>query len=164
MNERSKDITQKKQKPRYESLEHTADVYIKAHGSTLAEAFENAAFALFDTITDVSGVKSIGEYRIELAADNQESILVNFLNELLFIWETEGVLLSEFNVTLSEIDGKDNKGKCMIKALVRGEKYDEKKHIYKTQIKSVTYHGIGIAENNDVSQDERYSVNVLFDV
>ncbi len=59
----------------YELIDHTADVGIKAYGKTISEAFENAAKAMFDIITDNSEIESIGQYDIELKSDNDEIII-----------------------------------------------------------------------------------------
>ena len=69
----------------YEILDHTADVLIRAYGKTLAEAFEHAAKAMFDIITDNSEIESMGQYTIELEAPNVDQLLVDWLSELLFL-------------------------------------------------------------------------------
>ena len=71
----------------YELIDHTADVGIKAYGKTLSEAFENAAKGMFDIITDSSEIESIGQYNIELEAPDLEQLLVDWLSELLYLFE-----------------------------------------------------------------------------
>ncbi len=69
---------------RYKLLEHTADAMVEAYGETLGERFANAAYAMFDQITDVTKIEPLGELKIVLKAENMEQLLVDFLQELLF--------------------------------------------------------------------------------
>jgi SHS2 domain-containing protein len=73
---------------RYRLLEHTADALVEVHGATLEERFENAAYALFDQITDASTIVPRGEVEVSVSADSREQLLVDFLQELLFLHDT----------------------------------------------------------------------------
>ena len=117
----------------YELIDHTADIAIKANGKTLAETYENAARAMFDIITDKSEVESIGQYDIELEAQDLEQLLVDWLSELLFINSSKNLVFGFFKV---EIDEKNKK----LKGRVFGEKYSIGKHNIGVEIKAVTYH------------------------
>ncbi len=133
---------------RYESQEHTADALVLVHGRDLSERFANAAYALFDQITDVTKVKPKGELKIALEADSREQLLVDFLQELLFVNDTEDLVFAKFDV---KTDGKK------LEALVWGEKFDEKRHPKRSVVKGVTYHKLEF-------DDEKGTVTVLFDV
>ncbi len=133
---------------KYKLLEHTADALVEAHGKNLGELFGNAAFAMFDLMTDLSKVKPKGELKVTLEAESKEQLLVDFLQELLFLHETEGIVLSEFEV---KTDGRK------LDALVWGEKFDEKRHTKHAVVKAVTYHMLKF-------DDEKGTVTVLFDV
>ena len=71
---------------KYTLIDHTADIGIKAYGKSLSEAFENAAKGMFDIITDNSDIDSVGQYDIELSADDLEQLLVDFLSDLLYFF------------------------------------------------------------------------------
>ena len=133
---------------RYRLLEHTADAMVEVHGKDLNERFGNAAYALFDQITDVSKVEPKGEMKIALSAETRDQLLVDFLQELLFLHDTEDLVLCEFDVTT---DGKN------LEARVRGEKFDEKKHTKRSVVKGVTYHRLEF-------DDEEGVITILFDV
>jgi SHS2 domain-containing protein len=133
---------------RYRTLEHTADAMVEVFGNTLAERFANAAYAMFDQITDVSRVEPRGEMKIVLKAENREQLLVDFLQELLFIHDTEDLVFGEFEV---KTDGKE------LEARVKGEKFDEKKHPKRSVVKGITYHRLEF-------DDEEGTITVLFDV
>jgi len=133
---------------RYKLLEHTADAMVEAYGKSLGERFGNAAYAMFDQITDIKNVEPRGELKVVLSADSREQLLVDFLQELLFLHDTEDLLFSQFDV---KTDGK------AIEAILKGEKYDPSRHSKRSLVKGVTYHKLNI-------DDSRGTVTVLFDV
>jgi SHS2 domain-containing protein len=133
---------------RYELLEHTADVMIKAHGSELEECFANAAYALFDQITDVSKVGRSEEVRFVVSGHDNESLLFNFLSEFLFIHDAKHLLLSEFHVKI--------KG-TSLQCTAKGEKFDPKRHDYRHDVKAITYHMLEV-------NTEEPSVTVILDI
>jgi len=136
---------------KYEIIDHTADIGAKAYGKNLSEAFENAAKAMFDIITDKSEIESVGQYDIILESDNLESLLVDFLSELLFLHDAKNLVFGFFKV---EIDEKENK----INARVFGDKFNLSKHKIGSEIKAVTYHML------EVKKGKKCSVQILFDI
>jgi SHS2 domain-containing protein len=133
---------------KYEFLEHTADVGLKAYGSTLEEIFENAALGMFDLMTDVSLVRSTGEVEVRVQSQDLESLMVDWLTELLCVHELENVFLSEFDLVIEGLS---------LEAKVRGEAVDPSRHPLETLIKAVTYHMI------EVNPKEGYAI-VIFDI
>ncbi len=73
----------------FEILEHTADVGIVAYGSDMKQAFANAAKGLFSIITELDDVEETGHRDIALTAPDRESLLVAWLNELIYLFDTE---------------------------------------------------------------------------
>ena len=135
----------------YELIDHTADVGVKAYGKKLSEAFENAAKAMFDIITDKSYIESVGEYDIKLEAPDLEQLLVDFLSKLLFLNSAQNLVFGFFKV---ELDEKKN----TLLAHVFGEKYNISKHKIGSEIKAVTYHML------EVNNKKPYYVQVIFDI
>jgi SHS2 domain-containing protein len=133
----------------YELIEHTADVGVKAYGKTVAEAFEHAAEAMFDIITDTSTIQAVGQYDIELEAPDLEQLLVDWLSKLLFLNDAEDLVFGKFEVTITG---------TRLSARVLGEKYNTKKHRMGVEIKAVTYHMIKVNEKDPIF------VQVLFDI
>ena len=133
----------------YELIDHTADIGVKAYGKNLSEAFEHAAKAMFDIITDNSEIESVGQYDIKLEAPDLEQLLVDFLSELLFLNSAKNLVFGFFKV---ELDEKNNS----LSARVFGEKYNISKHKIGAEIKAVTYHIL------EVKKKKPYSVQVLF--
>jgi len=133
----------------YELIEHTADVGVKAYGKTVAEAFEHAAEAMFDIITDTSTIHPVGEYHIQLEAPDLEQLLVDWLSELLYLNDAKNLVFGKFQVVIE---------KNHLSARVFGEEYNTTKHKMGTEIKAVTYHIL------QVNKKDPIFVQVLFDI
>jgi SHS2 domain-containing protein len=132
-------------KKSYELLEHTADAYIAAYGKDLAEAFENAAVAMFDVMTDVEKVSPEVEDSIEVSGEDEYALLYNWLEALLVKFEIEGMLYSKFEV--QEL-GKEN-GVFKLKAKIWGEKFNPERHPQRVGVKAVTYHQMEIMKERE---------------
>ncbi len=130
---------------KFEFLEHTADVYIAAHGKSLAEGFENAALAMFEVMTDTEKVSADVEDSVEVVAEDEYALLYSWLEALLVKFETQNMLYSKFKI--SSID-ETSEG-YRIKATVWGEKFNIEKHTQKVGVKAVTYHRMEIIKEID---------------
>jgi len=130
---------------RFEFLEHTADVYIRAHGKTMEEAYENAALAMFETMTDTDKIAQTQQETLDVEAEDQYALLYNWLEALLVKFETEGMLCSKFQIT----DWKEAADAFKFRANVWGEKFDPKKHPQKVGVKAVTYHRMVVIHEVD---------------
>ncbi len=136
---------------KYILIDHTADIGIDVFGATLHELFTNAAFALFDIITDLPKVENKVEYQISISGIDREQLLVNWLSELLYLHDVKNLLFKDFCV----VNLQDNQ----LNASARGEVFSEDKHIIKTEIKAVTYHCLSI-----VQEDHHWKARVIFDL
>ena len=130
---------------KFEFLEHTADVYIRAHGKTVKEAFENAALAMFEVMTDTDRISPDIEGSVEVEAEDEYALLYSWLEALLVKFETENMLYSKFKI--SNI-AETSEG-FRIQAVVWGEKFNAKKHTQKVGVKAVTYHRMEIIKERD---------------
>ena len=134
----------------FEILDHTADVGIIAYGADLKQAFASAARALFSLITELDDVEEIIHQDIKLTASDKESLLVGWLNELIYRFDTEGILFKRFDISqLSDTH---------LEARGYGEKVDSSKHSLKTGVKGATYHML------KVDKTDGFRVQVLFDI
>ena len=134
----------------FEILEHTADIGITAYGTDLKEAFANAARGMFSLITELGDIKEVEHREIELIADDRENLLVQWLNELIYLFDVENMLFNRFDI--SRLD------ETHLKAICYGEKADSSRHTLKTGIKAATYHMLEI----EISNGSR--IQVLFDI
>lgn len=133
---------------RFELLDHTADILVKAYGKTLEECFANAALAMFDQMVDVSTIKPVGEVELMIEGSEKEELLFDLLSELLYLHDVDRVVLASFDVSFTEMG---------LSCLAKGEKLDLERHSPKTEIKAVTFHLLEVDEDTP-------SVTVLFDI
>lgn len=136
---------------RYEQFSHTADIGVKVFGRSLKELFENAAFAMFDIIADLEGLKGPIVKKIALTAPNKEELLIAWLDELLYNFYTKQIVFYEFKV--------DELSDDMIKAKAFGRGLAVNRNRLKTEIKAATYYNLKI-----IKRDDYYEVDIIFDV
>ncbi len=134
----------------YEQFDHTADVGVKAWGEGLEEAVREIARGMFDVITDIDTVDAVEEKVVEVESDSLEMLVVDFLSELVFVFEVEGMVFSDFEIEIHEDDSYRLKARCF------GEKMDLQKHPQGSAIKAVSYHEIEV--------DREGKVRIIFDV
>jgi SHS2 domain-containing protein len=135
----------------YHQIEHTGDIGIQIFGSDLQQLFEHAGFALLDLITDLSQVRPTQTRKINIQAGDREELLVNWLSELNYIFQTEYWLACQFKIT----DLAENN----LAATVAGEPRDPKRHPIRVEIKAVTFHRLQIMQDSN-----GYTGQVIFDV
>lgn len=135
---------------KFRFFDHEADIGVEIYGESFEELFKNAAHALFSIIVEKRGENSDVTYekKIELKKDGE--LLISFLNELIFLWETEGFVLEDLSIELDEEK---------LKATLFGKKFDEKVHAVKKEVKAVTYHNFEIKKT-----DSGYTSRLIFDI
>jgi len=134
----------------FEIIDHTADVGIIAYGADISQAFANAARALFSLITELDNVAEVLHRDIEVTASDQESLLVQWLNELIYLFDVEHILFKRFDIT--------KLNNTQLKARNYGEKVDRSKHKLKIGVKATTYHML------KVDKGDGCQIQVLFDI
>jgi SHS2 domain-containing protein len=125
---------------RFEFLEHTADAYVAAYGENLEEAFESAALAMFEVMTEVKRVRPLVEDHVEVRATDESALLYSWLEALLLKFDIKGLLFSRFKV----LELEETSDGLMLKAKVWGEKYNPRRHPQKVGVKAITYHRMEI--------------------
>ncbi len=125
-------------------LEHTADVGIRSSGQDLEEAFEEVAKGMFSIITDISLVDSDIKRKVEIKAYNSESLLVNFLSELIYLHEVNNEVYGDFDISITENEQITLKGDCL------GERIDLDKHDMDTAVKAVSYHELEVDPKGEI--------------
>lgn len=132
-------------KTKFEFLEHTADVYIASYGETISEAFENAAIAMFEVMTDTKKIELKLEDRIAVEAEDEHGLLYNWLEALLVNFDTKNRIYSKFKILSFE----KNKRFFSLNSKIWGETFNPKKHLQKVGVKAVTYHRMEIIKNKN---------------
>lgn len=129
----------------YEYLEHTADAKFRAYGMTLEEAFQNAAVAMFNVMINTGTITDEVFEKIELASADLDELAVDWLSELLYLFEVERVVFGKF-----KIDGITEKdGNYSLSAIAYGEPLDLSRHNFDTEVKAVTYNSLKVEEMTD---------------
>ena len=135
----------------FEVLEHTADIGFRAWGDTPAELFENAARAMMSIAAETETIDPRGEVATQGTGEDYESLLVNWLSEILYRFDAGLFAASQFRV--------DKIGPTMIEASLIGEARDSARHRWKLIVKAVTYHDIEVLE-----RDGRWESRIFLDI
>ena len=96
-----------KNKKLFEFQEHIADEIVIAYGSTLEEAFENAALALFELMTDSSTIEPNDEDVFEIRAHDEPSLLYSWIENFIIEFDVNLKLYSKFQIeSIDKINGQ----------------------------------------------------------
>ncbi len=123
-------------------VEHTADAKFHAVGKTLDEAFANAALALFETMVDTSLIQPSASVHLELEAEDVDELLYDFLCELLFVFDADGMVFSKFDVSIWHDVGWKLSCECA------GEHFEPLRHAPRTEVKAITLHELSVKSTN----------------
>ena len=132
---------------RFEEVEHTADIAIRVWGRDLAELFANAAYGMARQLVDPDDVKLTVEQLVQLEAYDEETLLVSWLGELLYLGEREGCVFTNFDVLAI--------APTRLRAVARGGPATE----HGQHIKAVTFNDLEILRTGD-----GYETTIVFDV
>ena len=135
----------------FEILEHTADIGLRAWGATLQEAFENAATALSAIVVELDDIEPRIAYPIAASGDDDQSLLVNWLDETLYYLDARRIVLRRFRI--------EHFGDGRVAGQAWGEPRDPVKHRPKVIVKGVTYHQLKIEQRPD-----GWQVQVFLDI
>lgn len=164
----------------FDFVPHTADIAVRVRARTEEAVFAVAAAAFTEALTERRAVLGTAMRRVELAGAELDLLLVDWLEELLFLFETEGFLVREASVAITggapamtdgltkatkeepkglATDLRGDRGEYVIRATLHGETRDPSRHPLKLLIKAVTYHGLHITRT-----DGGYEATVIFDI
>lgn len=118
----------------HETFEHTADLGLRIVGGDLNTVFVEAAEALFSAIVEnLHGVRPLQQKDLVLAGDDREFLLFDWLRELLYWFDAEGLVFGQFAVAVSDAG---------VKGTAWGEPFDPDRHVPLHEVKAITYHGL----------------------
>jgi SHS2 domain-containing protein len=145
---------------KYEQIDISGDVGLKIWGKKIEEILENSAKGMLELITDTSGVEETVEKGVALESENYEDLLVRWLNELVFLFDTYGFICRTFNINIQKgqkITAAENIIK--LKAKVSGGIFDSEVNESRLLIKAATYHGLSVKKVNS-----HWEATVIFDI
>ena len=131
----------------WQEIEHTADYALRVRGNTLQGLFVNAAAGLYQIAVDLTQMRAPAERTIEVSGLDAETLLVNWLNELLYYTETEALGFAEFEMI--------EFGPRHLRAIARGQAGAA----WRKYVKAATFNGLQIESVSD-----RYEATIVFDV
>jgi SHS2 domain-containing protein len=125
----------------YETFEHTADLGLRIRAADLDTLFAEAGRALFATLVeDLGTVAAVQRLDVQLAGDDKEYLLFDWLRTLLYHFDAEHLLLSRFEAHVRE-DG--------LTGAAWGEPLDRSRHELAHEVKAITYHGLRVERTAD---------------
>jgi SHS2 domain-containing protein len=135
----------------FEVIDHTADIGIIAYGADIKQLFSNAAFGMFSLIIDPRGTDEPVQRSVELKSPDAEALLVEWLNELLFLFNNKHLVFNTFEFNTLE------KGKLEAKCF--GYKIKLSRNKLLREVKAATYYMLDIRKNSD-----GYEAQIIFDI
>jgi SHS2 domain-containing protein len=135
----------------WETFEHEADVGLIVRAAEGAELFAAAGVALFDLVCRLDAVEERAQYELAGEADGVESLLVDWLNDLVFLFEGQDVVCRRFAFSEWSRTG--------YRATAFGEPVEEARHEPRDLVKAATYHGLSVRE-----LPGRWEARVILDV
>ncbi len=133
------------------TFDHTADVGLEAWGATTGEALAEAGMGLQGIMLHAGSVRAGDSRTFRVSADDAAALVVAWLSELLYAFETDGWLSASFEV------GVNDPGRLV--ATARGETFDERRHVLGVGVKAVSYHDLEVHCDADAVR-----VRVIVDV
>jgi SHS2 domain-containing protein len=126
---------------RYRYIEHPSDVGFEAYGATLEELFANAALAMYSFMTDVEEIEELEARAVTVQAEDLYSLMFDWLDELLFLFESESLVMKRFEITVNESE-------FSITGTCQGGTFDPERHEAGIIIKAVTYNMMEVKKND----------------
>ncbi len=126
---------------KYRTVNRPSELLVKVSGKTKAELFANSAFALFDLMTDVEKIKLEENLPLEVEGVDRDDLMVNWMRELLYLFQGSGYLLREFQIHEVKED--------YVRGEVGGEKYDPDRHEIQRDIRSIAFQQSRIEKTGD---------------
>ena len=136
---------------KYRITKRQSELAVRVVGNSQPDLFANSAFALFDVMTDVDKIEIKDRLPLEVEGADRDDLMVNWMRELLYLYQGSGYLLKEFQI--SEV--KDT----VVKAEVCGEKVDPDRHEIKQEVAAVAYHQSRMAKTGN-----QWTAQLIFEV
>ncbi len=149
---------------KYEQLDISGDAALRVWGRTPEELFRNASEGLSELITDTAGIKETEEREIVLTAESMEGLLVQWLNELIFLFDTYGFTGKHFSISLQQapddsVPAGGRSGRVRLTARISGGCFRPDVNECRLLVKAATYHGLSFRH-----VDSGWEAVVVFDI
>ena len=141
----------------FEFLDHTADTAVRLKSADPKELFRDATralLAIFVASGEGSPVVPRASLPIRVEAEDGETLLVDYLNELVFLFDTKQFLALDLEASVVELEAPSR-----VEGTLKGETFDPARHVVKTEVKAATFHGMEIKKTK-----EGLEADVVFDL
>jgi len=135
----------------YKTFNHTADLGVEICGPDHNQLFINAGITLFDLISGSGDIEENTDLPVAVEGSGYEDLMVSWLRELLYLHQVKGYLLSTF--IIHRLD------ESLLRATVKGERFDARRHELLREIKAVTYHQLKIEQGQ-----AGWTARLVFDI
>jgi SHS2 domain-containing protein len=135
----------------YRITTHQNELAVRIVGNSQADLFANSGFALFDVISDIDKIEAAERLSLEVEGSDRDDVMVNWIRELLYLYQGGGYLLKEFKI--NEVNDTS------VKAEVTGEKIDPDRHEIKQEIAAVAFHKSRMQKTGN-----RWIAQVIFEI
>ena len=135
----------------YRITTHQNELAVRIVGNSQADLFANSGFALFDVMSDIDKIEAAERLSLEVEGSDRDDLMVNWIRELLYLYQGSGYLLKEFKIN----EVKDT----LVKAEVAGEKIDPDRHEIKQEIAAVAFHKSRMQKTGN-----RWIAQVIFEI
>ena len=129
----------------YRHLEHSTDAVIEVTAPNLQNAFEIAGKSVVETILDSSKIDKKSKKIVRVSGKDLRYLLYNWLEEIVILTITDGFAAKKISVKIDKNDV------YRIHAVLFGEEIDIKKHEFKIEVKSPTFHEMYIEQGNQIT-------------
>ena len=135
----------------YRITTHQNELAVRIVGNSQADLFANSGFALFDVMSDIDKIEAAERLSLEVEGSDRDDVMVNWIRELLYLYQGGGYLLKEFKI--NEVND------ISVKAEVAGEKIDPDRHEIKQEIAAVAFHKSRMQKTGN-----RWIAQVIFEI
>lgn len=129
-----------------------AEIAYKVEAKNLEDLFRDSALALTEIMVDIHTVDEAKSLEVELEGHDTDTLLYRFLNKIVSIKDSEGLIFREYVISLNDTATK-------LKCTMKGEKINQAKHILRNDVKGVSMYLFGIKRKNG-----DYTVTVVVDI
>lgn len=143
----------------HEFLEHTADIQVHVWGHSMEALFKETGMVLMSIIVEGGEVRLEKQIDVTVEAEDWESLVFDWLTEFLYYFDTELFVVGDIDIHELEDREEGEENRFIIKSSLKGERYDEERHVPGTEVKAITYSYMEIWQ-----KENQFHMKIVFDI
>jgi len=136
--------------PPFHEFEHTGDLGIEVVATSRGELFRRAAISLASLLVEMNTIAAKEERSVVVEAETDADLMHDLLTELLYLFDPQGFIWRDASVK------EEHRS---LRVTLRGERFDPARHVFRGEIKAITYHQLMVAQSAD-----GWHARVIFDI